>query len=62
MRDGSFVQIGLFDSRAVRTRDEVLQLRASLEHESDARARLLEADSLVFLPRDPEIAFLLLPC
>ena len=56
------VQAGLFDHRALKQRrvgDERLE---AIRHESEARATLLEAGSIVCLAHDPELVLLLILC
>jgi superfamily II DNA or RNA helicase len=54
------VQAGLFDARAVRLRLDEQERAGALQIEASAHANLLEADSVVRLARDPEIALLLI--
>ena len=58
----SLVQAGLFDSRALKQKWAGDEHREAIRGESEARAHLLEADSSVYLAREPELVMLLILC
>jgi superfamily II DNA or RNA helicase len=56
------VQAGLFDTRAVRHQLDIRLHSDAIGRETTTRTNLLEAESRVFLPHDPEVALLLITC
>jgi hypothetical protein len=60
VRTSPLVQLGLFDSRAIRQHLDGRRLAHALIDETNTRTNLLEADSRVWLAHDPDIALLLI--
>ena len=57
-----FVQAGLFDGRALKTKWDGQERREAVYQESAAHANLLEADASIVLAHDPQLALMLILC
>jgi hypothetical protein len=57
-----FVQAGLFDSRALKTKLDGQERREAVHQQSAAHANLLENDASVVLAHDPQLALMLILC
>jgi hypothetical protein len=56
----TFVQAGLFESRAVKRHREHRRRVDAIREQIDGRTNVLEAEARVFLPHDPELALFLI--